>query len=372
MKKILLYYPFQLQAQTSGSSVRPVKMIEAFEVFAKENQLELIKIIGNQKERASQLKKLYETVNPIDIEMCYMENVNIPLWLTDRDHIPKKPLLDINFFKYLKENKIPLGVFYRDIYWKFNELYKVNALIKPVLQRLFQLELNYYKKYADILFLPSLQMNNYVNFNRNKVVTLPPGGFDKITDNPVENKAVTAIYVGGVNPRYGVYDVLNALDTLNASENKIKLNLICREAEFFTHRDHFQPYIDKPWLVINHASSAELHEYYTQSDFGIIPLKKDVYNNFAVAVKLFEYMSYGLPIIATDCNAQKEIIQEDDLGLVVNDNADAIAEGLKEMLSVETRLKYRNNVIKALRTKHLWLHRAEKVYNTLLGIGENR
>lgn len=367
LKKIILYYPFKLKDQTTGSSVRPVKMIEAFEKLANDKQLELIKITGEKSERLIQLDKLYTSINPKDIEMCYMENVNIPLWLTDQDHIPRKPLMDIRFFKYLKKNNIPLGVFYRDVYWKFNDLYKVKPVVKQMMQWLFNLELNNYKKFADVLFLPSMYMNEYVGFDKRKVVALPPGGTDLVTDNTRGGSSpISAIYVGGVHPRYGVYDMLKAFNSLNNQSIKIKLTLVCRKHEFLSFNELFLPYLNKEWLSIHHASGEELKEYYKMADFGIVPLKKDVYNDFAVAVKLFEYLSYGLPVISTDCQAQKDIVMEDQIGIVVNDNWESIYNGLCEMLEDEKRAFYQNNAVNALRSKHLWIHRAEEAYNSLV------
>jgi glycosyltransferase involved in cell wall biosynthesis len=369
MKKILIYYPFKLREQKSGSAVRPVKMLEAFEQLGRNMDIEVIKIHGTAQERKEQLDNLYKHIDPLDILFCYMENATIPIWLTDPDHVPRKPFLDVKFFHYLKENSIPLGVFYRDIYWKFNELYHVNKIVRPIMQTLFKMELSVYKKYASAFFLPSLYMNEYLGISNSKVVPLPPGGVDLLNltlEDKSQKETVHAIYVGGIHPRYGIYEVLEAFQKLNQNTLLTKLLLVCRKEEFQKYENYFQPYMDCNWLEIFHAYGDDLIPIYKRADYGIVPIKKDIYNDFAVAVKMFEYLSFGLPIVATNCNAQKDLVEEGQFGAIVEDHTDSILNGLKIMTDENVRMKYKENAIKSLKQHHLWLHRAEKVFNTLI------
>jgi glycosyltransferase involved in cell wall biosynthesis len=366
MKKIIVYFPYKLRDQTSGSSVRPVKILEAFNEVATQRNCELIEIHGETKERHTQFEKLYKEVNPNDILFCYMENATIPLVLSDSDHIPRKPLMDYQFIKYLNKNNIPLGVFYRDIYWKFDSLYKVKIGIKQAMRSLFKMELAMYKKYAHTFFLPSIYMNEYVGADSKNVTNLPPGGTNKLEFSKDSiTKVPNAIYVGGINPRYGIYDTLEAFKKLNETETLATLTLICRKEDLTTYADLINPYKDFSWINIQNAFGEQLISYYSSADIGIVPIKRDFYNDFAVAVKLFEYISFGLPVIATNCTAQKDLVEKSELGVVVDDNADGILKGLKELLNPQIRKDYKERVTKALLEEHLWIHRAEKVFETL-------
>ncbi|QNG60225.1 glycosyltransferase [Bacillus sp. PAMC26568] len=364
MKKIIVYYPYELRELTSGSAVRPVKMLEGFRKLADEKSLEMIEIYGDSAKREQLLNDLYKNVNPADILYCYMENATIPMWLTDKDHFPRKPFLDYKFMKFLKRNNIPLGVFYRDAYWKFNDLYQVKPGIKQVMQQLFRTELSMFKKYGQVFYLPSKYMNDYVSFPAEKVVPLPPGGMD-LLENKVPAEIPNAIYVGGINPRYGVYDMLQAFKELNAGEIKIHLHFVCRKEEIAKYQDLIQPFINEKWITIYHAFGDQLVPIYRKADFGIVPIQRDVYNDFAVAVKLFEYLSYGLPVISTDVKAQKDLVEDGDFGLVVQSSAESILTALKKMEDPEVRKYYQENAIKALKNKHLWYNRALTVHNTL-------
>jgi glycosyltransferase involved in cell wall biosynthesis len=369
LKKFLVYFPFPAPSNESGSGVRPIKLIAAFKDYAKQKGLECILIMGTAAERSILLKKLYQEVNPSDILFCYMENRTIPIWLTDHNHLPKHPFLDIKFFRYLKKNDIPLGTFYRDIYWKFDHLYKVdNPLLKKALIQIFKLELKTFNKYSKKVFLPSYAMNKYVGLNPEKVLSSPPGGIDCISGTHTKKniEKVTAVYVGGVPPRYGIYEVLEALNELNMESTNIHLKLVCRENEFRQYHEKFRPYLGKDWLEIIHASGEGLTPIYQQADFGIVTLKKDVYNDFAVPVKLFEYLSFGLPVLASDTTAMKEIIEVDQFGLIVNDTIEDIKEGLTAFLNQKIREEYQQNAVRALKTKHLWMHRVEQIVEALV------
>lgn len=366
MKKFIVYFPYKLREQTSGSAVRPVKMLEAFKELAEKQGLEMITIYGESADRKQAFANLYNDVNPKDILFCYMENATIPIWLTDANHLPKKPLMDLTFLKYLKTNQIPLGVFYRDIYWKFDSLYKVKPVVKQIMISLFRIELALYKKYADVFYLPSLYMNEYVGVQNSEVTDLPPGGVNKLNEQPkTVSRPVTAIYVGGINPRYGVYDTLEAFKKLNEQSTKIKLTLVCRKEEFALYHELMQPYIEQEWLEIHHVYGEQLSPLYHKASFGIVPIKCDPYNDFAVAVKLFEYISYGLPVLATNCKAQVDIVEKSKLGIVVPDNSTGILGGLTKFADADVLEQYKDKVQSSLLTEHLWFHRAEKVFNTL-------
>lgn len=368
MKIIIVYYPFPLREQSSGSAVRPVKMIEAFEKLGQRENIKIISIYGLAKERAVSLNKIYKEVNPKDILFCYMENSTLPLWLTDHTHIPRKPLLDIFFFRFLKKNNIPIGLFYRDIYWKFREEYPLKGAARLVMKSIYLLEMKLFKKYINHFFLPSIQMNTYTGFDKDKVSALPPGGENKLNLKSINKKGdlLNVIYVGGISERYGIKNMLTAFDILNRDKQQANLHLVCREKEYEEYKQIIRPFQNSTWLNIYHAFGEELDKIYNKADIAIITIKNNKYNNFAVPVKLFEYISYGLPIVSTDCHAQAEIINKFNLGIVTNDNSQDIAKGISYFMDKKVLEEYASNVREALLKNHLWQNRVESVYNILI------
>ncbi len=375
MKKIIVYFPFPLREPRSGSSVRPIKVLEAFREFGEEQGIQIIAINGESKIRKKQLRRLYENTNPKEILFCYMENSTLPIWLTDYDHKPRSPFLEWAFFRYLRQNSIPLGLFYRDIYWKFNDEYNIKGLKRAIMKFIYACELRLYKRYVTQFFLPSKQMNQYTKFDPKRVHALPPGGMNCLPlankDNHEEGRKLNVIYVGGISPRYGLDILLEAFKLLNKKNDVARLMMVCREDEYYKYYTKIRPYEKFSWLEVYHAYGEKLLSIYEQADIAIIPRHKTLYNDFAVPVKLFEYLSFGLPVVVTDCAAQAEIVENDKLGVVTRDDSVSISQGIAFFLDFETRMQYENNVQDALINHHLWIHRVKKVYKILMQAKNN-
>lgn len=367
MKKILIYYPFQIGNLNSGSGVRPNKMLLAFREYSKQNNIELIEIYGENKERAKKINEFMKNVNSKEVIYCYVEDSTMPFWFTDKDHLPRKPFLELKFFKYLRKNRIPIGLFYRDVYWKFDDIYPLKGLKRMMMRMFYRAEHRFFAKYVDHFFLPSVEMNKYTEFPKDKTTSLPPGGENLLQyHNETYSKELNMIYVGGISGRYGLDIMLKATEKVYLEGKDIKLHLVCRKEEYEKNEHVFKQYKDLSWLTIYHAQGDELKEIYQKVDLSIIPIRKNTYNDFAVPIKLFEYLSYGLPIITTNCNAQARIIKEDDLGIVVDDDVDCIAKGIKYFFDEDSRSYHSNKVKQTLLNKHLWKHRVKNIEFNLL------
>src|SRR5688572_11375275 len=100
MKSILVYYPFVLSKQgDSGSKLRPIEMIRAFQKMGENEGLKVHIITGNSTDRQRQFKKLEEAGELDNLQFVYVENQTIPIWLTDPGHLPKKPFVDRQIFQ---------------------------------------------------------------------------------------------------------------------------------------------------------------------------------------------------------------------------------------------------------------------------------
>lgn len=368
MKNIIIYYPFTVATNPkSGSAIRPVEMIKAFDVYAKKNDLELIVISGTSTERRVQWNKLVEERKYEQTLFCYSENQTIPLWLTDPGHIPKDWKIDKEVFQTLKKHHVPIGVFYRDVYWKFDELYSLKGLKKFIMQTIYKKEEKFYGKYMHTVFLPSDAMGKYVNINTAKMA-LPPGG--RFTEIKTNSKAIgqpfKGIYVGGINnDDYGLPTLVESFALLNKDSIKGELVIVCREDEYTALSDSDKEKLAKPYINLQHVSGAELQQVYTEVDFAFIPRKRSIYNDFAVPIKLVEYLTAGLPIIATNCSAQEDFIKSGPYGVITEDNAESIAQG---MLDIQPHFEtYKQNIGQSFLQQHAWNERAEQAARALIG-----
>ena len=84
------------------------------------------------------------------------------------------------------------------------------------------------------------------------------------------------------------------------------------------------------------------------------------------AIKTFEYMSYGLPIVSVNVEALAGFIEQEDIGLVVHASPSDFADGIQKILeSYECYSEYCRRVSQKLLTQNLWSHRAQSVIRDL-------
>ena len=94
--------------------MHPYKMIKAFEA------IDVDLIVGYGAERRKAINRIKRNVkHGKHYDFIYSESSTMPTLLTEKHHFPTYPFLDFGFFRWAKGNSIPIGLFYRDIYWKF-------------------------------------------------------------------------------------------------------------------------------------------------------------------------------------------------------------------------------------------------------------
>lgn len=344
-----MFVTYDFSEQTSGSRVRPAMMYQAFKNIG----YDVFLISGNKEKKSEQFKKLKRSKDKF--ELCYIEPSTYPL----------QPLIDYKVILYLKKLNIPVGIFYRDAYWMFGDNNMYSGLKKIELKIRHILDLKFYKRTSNIMYFPSNSMAKYFKFSQPKIA-LPPGALKNnklVRYRGTESNKVTAIYVGGISKWYGPKLLLDSFQKVNKEGIRVNLILVCRKEEYTNNARLFENYVNEKWLCIRHLKGKDLNEAYSQADFSIIPILKGEYNDFAVPIKLFEYLSYGLPILATNCTEVEEIINNNKLGIVVNDNVTAFAEGLAKIS--QCFYIYNDNVTRFVESNGYWEHRARKVIETL-------
>lgn len=366
MKSVLLYYPFEVaENANSGSKLRPKEMYKAFQEWGAKENVDILLLSGNSSTREVLFEKWKAEGKLENVWFCYMENQTIPFWMTDKGHIPKKPLVDKKVMSYLKERHVPVGVFYRDVYWKFDELYPLKGPKKAVMKTIYRMEERFYNKYCQAIFLPSDAMGKFVDIQR-QMISLPPGGKEmNVVKKEKNTKLAQGLYVGGINNEdYGLFLLLDAMEIANGQGKVAELTIVCREDEYKQLPEEKKARIQEFDVAVRHLSGEALNELYREMDFAFIPRYRSRYNDFAVPVKLVEYLSNELPVIATYCQAQREIIEADGYGIICEDKPNDMARAIGEM--AQHAADYRGNIQKTFLQKHSWAARVEKVKNALV------
>lgn len=354
-KKRILYinYIDLSSSATSGSGVRP------YRIYAEMKRAghEVILLSGSQaaSDRPSLVKSAYEEIKKNKPDLCYIESPTYPILRhTDR-----------RLIKRLHKMGIPTAYFYRDFYKKFPEQFpkrtSLTGRIKDFGLDLLQRLTDRVLRYCDIVYLPSEEAKKL--FDYADMRTLPPAGENRIPES--HTYSPTAIYVGGVSGHYDVTTLLEAFEELHSQNAEARLILVSRKDEWEALD---VPQKNASWLEVRHLSGEALGELYSRASVAlVVPNTKFEYNSFAVSVKVFEYMSYGLPVVTIDSAAMTRIVNTEKIGIVTSQGAEALKEGLERLFGdAELYAEYRQNVREALLTRNLWQHRVEKIVSELL------
>jgi len=117
-------------------------------------------ISGHAAQRKTAINTIKHKIQTGQIyDFVYSESTTMPTLLTEPHHLPLHPIVDFGFFSFCQKNNIPIGLFYRDVYWVFSEYSRSLPFYKAMLAKLFYLyDLVKYNKLINKIYLPSLDL----------------------------------------------------------------------------------------------------------------------------------------------------------------------------------------------------------------------
>ncbi len=356
--------PFKDNPQ-GGSQLRPYKMKAAFEELG----YEVFLVAGTGGERTKAIRTLKERVRQgARFDFVYSEPPSAPIAVVNHDVL--HPWLDMGFLRWCHQQAIPVGLFYRDVYWRF-DVYKQNSTLSKRLISipLFWLEWLSYRRWVDHLFLPSQEMAAALPspWPPARYSDLPPGcELNSNTSNAKPNGQLDLFYVGGVTtPLYDLTPMLTAIKGLVG----VTLTLCCRQDEWHRVQSYYLPYMS-PQIKIVHAHSSELADYYARADLFGLFRRVHPYLKFAMPVKVFESLGYGLPIITTTGTAAAEMIQREGIGWSISSPKE-FRDLVLNLQAQPDQLLHKRQLTAQASKRHTWLERARTVADTLVNNRSN-
>lgn len=350
--KVLYITHVDMKDCSSGSSVRPIKILNAFNELGW--QVDIVAGFSNPANipaRTATVRKFIKKLKTeSDYDFCYIEPPAGPMFTP----------ADLSLMKLVHKKKIPTAIFYRDAYWKLADWFKnctSSALKTRVICAMQKYQWEFIQKYCDVIYGSTESFCEAMEPIR-KMKLLPPAGeiLEKTTDGIPNKKRI--VYAGSFSEKAGGKILIDAMEIVNRTM-KIDLELVCRKPEFDSMGIDAQKY---SWLHVRHIFGEELNKLYLTCDCAVIPREFDLYMSIALPVKLLEYISYGFPVVASDINETTKFIKKYDIGLVCDCTAQALAESIIKIYSDEKQFKkYHDNAIKALMSENLWTHRAQQI-----------
>lgn len=346
----------------SGGHIRPRKMLEAFTALG--YQVETV--TGYGKERKKSIKKIAQSIkNGEKYDFLYSESSSMPTLLTEKHHLPVYPFLDFHFFQFCQAHAIKIGLFYRDIYWMFDSYKRqLGALNKLIATFFYRVDLKQYNNLINVLFLPHQEMGSYFPIPFKGIIEELPSGTDP-TDplsltftNPDPSK-LNILYIGALDDFHAMDDLFHAINL----RDYLHLTLCCSQLEW--EKFQMKNKIALPRVSVIHKKGYELIPYYQNADILSLFFEPIPYRNFAMPLKLFDYLSFQKPMIATEHTAAGNFVHNNQIGWTIPYNSNAFVELTDAIMQDRPVLLKKSEQIKTILPYHTWKARAAKVIQTM-------
>ncbi len=349
---VIFHIPLPLDKKSkSASGIRPIKILETFQSLGYEVDV----ISGYSKERKRNIKKILDKIaSGVKYDFCYSESSTMPTLLTEKNHLPRLDIPDFRFFKLCKKNSIPIRLFYRDIYWRFDDYYKQVGLKGYIAKFFYEYDVCQYLKYLDTLYVPCMKMLDYIPRLRKLHCEELPSGCLIQDINQNEKMTNTSIYVGGVGNHYDLHKMIN---TYSRMKNE-KLLLCVRSDDWKSEQNRYNVSDN---IQIIHASGEELKKWYSYPNKAMLFVEPSIYWGFAIPYKLFEYMGWGLPIIASDNTAVGSYVREHNIGWTISYTEDSLEELLKYLSEHPEELIEKQIALRKVALDNTWQKRCEQI-----------
>ncbi|MEX0811442.1 MAG: glycosyltransferase [Chitinophagales bacterium] len=361
--KIIFHIPFAINTDVaSGTNIRPIKILNA--MLGLGHDVEVVK--GGNKERRSQIDRIKREIkNGKKYDLLYSESSTLPTLLTEKHHLPSAPFMDFEFFSFCKSYGIPVGLYYRDIHWNFAH-YPLSGIKKAYSHFFYHFDIKKYNKLLDVLFLQSYEMKKYIpGLDENiKIVELPPGVDQVFEHKSFENpkNQLKIIYVGGLGKLYQLHEFINAAQSFS----KIDFSICTRKEDWNAVKSEYESILQPSKNIhLIHQSGDELDKKMPNYDLASIIVKPTDYWSFVLPLKLFYYLSFQIPVIASKGTRAAKFVDEHNVGWVVDYNEKAIESTFNAILNNPESIAEKQNNIKKIHSDITWEARVNTIIKTL-------
>lgn len=183
-------------------------------------------------------------------------------------------------------------------------------------------------------------INNYSNYSYNEYVITQ--AFALRRKLGIEDKVVASFISGGFQRYRGIELLLESMIQVITGNPKLTLLIVGGTAEScaLIQKEIQALGLEKNCIVTGWIPGAELIFYFLVSDFGILPWGRSAAAELTAAIKLFDYMALGKPVILASLREQSRYVIDGVNGLKVKpDDPNDLARAILELANNPIRLK---------------------------------
>jgi glycosyltransferase involved in cell wall biosynthesis len=360
---IIFHHPLPLnKSAKSASGIRPLRMLAAFEALGCSVDL----VAGYSAERKRCIAQIKENIKQgKEYDFVYSESSTMPTVLTDPHHLPLNPLVDWFFFRFCNKKNISVGLFYRDIYWLFDNYGAgINSVKIAVARAAYRFDLWVYQQTLSKLYLPSIEMGRYVpKLSPEMFEALPPGHTSpEVTPSELPDlhkNSLKLFYVGGMSSHYQLHKIFEVVRVLP----QVELTVCTRESEWQNVKNEY-PVLTTNIRVI-HKTGTGMEAELKASDIAVLFVKPQKYWEFASPVKLYEYLGSCKPILASEGTLAGQFVRDNGIGWTISYEETAVQELLADLVGDPSLISDIHEKLKEAAGQHSWKARAQQVIKDL-------
>ena len=267
---------------------------------------------------------------------------------------------DIAFLGLARSLGIPVLTYVRDAYQMFPDYGRASSLRQRAASAAFRPMIHALAAVSTRMAFPTRGLAEAVLGTETEAVLLPPGAPAPV-DVPRSPGANRLLFVGDARlPAQGADRLIGAVGSARRDGAALEVELVARPGQ-----EPPPPHPD--WLHVHRAEGEAIHALLPDVLAAVIPRPRNAYNDLALPIKLFDYLSYGRPVIVTDCTEQARVVREAEAGIVTSDEPAALAAASAQLASTSAEQldAWSRNAHAAARSSS-WATRAEVIRDTLL------
>ncbi len=308
----------------------------------------------NRKERVSKLRKVaLQRALKINAKIYHFHDPElIPLGLKLRK-FGKKVIYDVH-------EDVPRQILSKEYLYPF---------LRPLIAKTFEIYENWASKKFNVIITATPHIRDrFIEINPN---TIDINNYPKLDElfEPIdwEKRKNEICYIGGISRNRGIVELVKSLeytDTVLHLAGKFESEKLKNEVMSL-----------KGWKKVKYYGFVDrqiVKRILGKVKIGVVTLHPTVNYLYSLPIKMFEYMSAGIPVLASDFPLWKEILEKNNCGVLVNPlNPKDIADGINYLLSNDNLMKQMGETGKILvKEKYNWENESRKLvlfYKKIVG-----
>ena len=234
---------------------------------------------------------------------------------------------DLAFLALMRLLGRPVGVYFRDAYQLFRDIHPRQRRRQIVSDLAWRISTPLLAHVATVRFVPSRGLAEALGFH--DAVLLPPGTDTAAPDLGIGEPDVVGAIVQ-VAPGTGFDSLLAAMELVREKRPSARLRLVTRTAD----PDRLAALPE--WVDAIESGREGLADALRPCRVCVLPLPVNAYTNLAVSVRLLDLIGYGKPVVATDTDESRRVIEASGAGTVCAATAQGLADAILPVLEGES------------------------------------